>query len=385
MRREAKTLSWYSFACTYVDATWADNSPHHRRGIAEVLTATTTALLADRMPEVAGSEMAVRSALRNWAFNTPRRTSASIPEQVRKHLEWVENASPALQVLEDPTKMRELLSSFSVNINNKRAAPRTAAWRRSVLSTALELAVHEGHLSSNPVTSSKRKAPKAPITVDRRCVVNPAQARLLLKTVDTTPRSGKRMTAFFGSMYYAGARPEEAAALTVADLDLPAEGWGWIHLSRAAPEIDRQWSDTDTRRQKRSLKHRPEGETRIAPSPPALTALLHEHIKRGFAAKDGRLFIGERGEQLAGVSYNRLWQRARAAALTADQAASPLGHRPYDLRHACVSTWLNGGVAPTQVAEWAGHSVAVLLRIYAKCLDGQVDANLRRIEDALGG
>lgn len=30
--------------------------------------------------------------------------------------------------------------------------------------------------------------------------------------------------------------------------------------------------------------------------------------------------------------------------------------------------WLNGGVYPTQVAEWAGHSVDVLLRIYAKCV-----------------
>ena len=43
----------------------------------------------------------------------------------------------------------------------------------------------------------------------------------------------------------------------------------------------------------------------------------------------------------------------------------------HDLRHACLSTWLNGGVAPAQVAEWAGHSVEVLFRVYAKCLEGQ--------------
>ena len=34
----------------------------------------------------------------------------------------------------------------------------------------------------------------------------------------------------------------------------------------------------------------------------------------------------------------------------------------------CPSTWLNGGVYPTLVAEWAGHGVDVLLRIYAKCV-----------------
>jgi len=57
--------------------------------------------------------------------------------------------------------------------------------------------------------------------------------------------------------------------------------------------------------------------------------------------------------------------------LSKEQYASPLASRPYDLRHAAVSTWLNGGVAPTQVAEWAGHSVDVLLKIYAQCLDGE--------------
>ena len=53
-------------------------------------------------------------------------------------------------------------------------------------------------------------------------------------------------------------------------------------------------------------------------------------------------------------------------------------------RHTCVSTWLNGGIAPAQVAEWAGHSVAILLKIYTKCIDGQDDIAKRRIEDALG-
>ena len=48
-----------------------------------------------------------------------------------------------------------------------------------------------------------------------------------------------------------------------------------------------------------------------------------------------------------------------------------------------VSTWLSGGVPPAQVAEWAGHSVAVLLKVYAKCIDGQDQIAKRRIEDAL--
>ncbi|WP_460514382.1 hypothetical protein [Flindersiella endophytica] len=49
-----------------------------------------------------------------------------------------------------------------------------------------------------------------------------------------------------------------------------------------------------------------------------------------------------------------------------------------------MSTWLNGGVDPTQVAEWAGHSVAVLFKIYAKRLVGQYEAAKRRIAAAPG-
>lgn len=80
-----------------------------------------------------------------------------------------------------------------------------------------------------------------------------------------------------------------------------------------------------------------------------------------------------------------MWRKARQAALTAEEYGSPLARRPYDLRHAAVSTWLNAGVPPTQVAEWAGHSVAVLLQIYAKCLSGQDAVARTRIEAILRG
>jgi hypothetical protein len=62
---------------------------------------------------------------------------------------------------------------------------------------------------------------------------------------------------------------------------------------------------------------------------------------------------------------------------------SPAVHVRRPFGHACLSTWLNGGVYPTQVAEWAGHSVDVLLRIYAKCVVGQDELAKRRISEAL--
>jgi len=82
-------------------------------------------------------------------------------------------------------------------------------------------------------------------------------------------------------------------------------------------------------------------------------------------------------------TYTRVWRQARIRVLTPVQQRSPLAKVPYHLRHAAVSLWLNAGVPATQVAEWAGHSVHVLLKVYAKCIDGQDEAARRRIEAAL--
>jgi integrase len=144
-------------------------------------------------------------------------------------------------------------------------------------------------------------------------------------------------------------------------------------------------TDSGRRREERQLKHRARGETRVVPCAPALTSLLHAHLASTGTGPYGLLFRGVRGGELAESTYCRVWRKARVAALTPDEVASPLARRPYDLRHAAVSTWLNAGVPPTQVAEWAGHSVAVLLQIYAKCLAGQGDAARRRIDAALAG
>ena len=81
------------------------------------------------------------------------------------------------------------------------------------------------------------------------------------------------------------------------------------------------------------------------------------------------------------MTYRRAWIRARQDALTAAEQASPLARRPYDLRHACVSTWLNAGVPATQVAEWAGHSVEMLMRVLD---DGMSTRLYERICDRLG-
>src|SRR5450631_3666851 len=145
----------------------------------------------------------------------------------------------------------------------------------------------------------------------------------------------------------------------------------------------RAWTDEGTARQERGLKHRADNETRTIPIPPILVRLLRAHIKRFGTTPDGRIFQTARGGILQDSGYNEVWDLARKAALTPAQYRSPLGRHPYDLRHAAVSLWLNSGVPATEVARRAGHCVAVLLKIYAHCIDGQATAANQRIADAL--
>lgn len=43
----------------------------------------------------------------------------------------------------------------------------------------------------------------------------------------------------------------------------------------------------------------------------------------------------------------------------------------YDWRHLCLTNWLNRGIRPANVAQWAGNSVQVLLATYVKVIDNE--------------
>lgn len=86
---------------------------------------------------------------------------------------------------------------------------------------------------------------------------------------------------------------------------------------------------------------------------------------------------------LAGSVFRRAWNRARVAVLPEHEYNPPTDKRVYDLRHTCLTTclttWLNNGVPPAQVAERAGNSVPVLLATYARCITGRLAALQERI------
>lgn len=191
------------------------------------------------------------------------------------------------------------------------------------------------------------------------------------------------MVALFACMYYGGLRPAEALGLRESDCFLPQTGWGSLTLERTRPEAGKQWTDTGEVHDDRGLKHRAEKETRPVPIPPHLVSILREHIDTYGVAADGRLFRTSHGRPYSASALNGIWNDARLLAFTPAQVLSPLAQTPYDLRHGAVSMWLNAGLTPPDVAERAGHSPEVLLRVYAKCIDGQQEIANKRIEAAL--
>jgi integrase len=150
------------------------------------------------------------------------------------------------------------------------------------------------------------------------------------------------------------------------------------NLTYVEPHAGKAWTDSGANRDRRQLTQRAVGEVRRVPCPPVLTGCIRRHIVQFGLGPGGRLFVGERNKaELPVLTINRIWRQARAAVLTPEVYASPLAETPYDLRHAAVSTMLNAGISPTDVAEIAGQSPEVLWRNYAKCLDGGA-AELRR-------
>jgi integrase len=122
---------------------------------------------------------------------------------------------------------------------------------------------------------------------------------------------------------------------------------------------------------------------RAVPIPPQFVAMLRWHITVYGVAPDGRLFRTARGGMVQESGYGEVWARARAHVLTPEELKTKLAKRPYDLRHTAVSTWLSAGVEPQIVAQRAGHSLAVLFRVYAKFLKGGENAANAKISARL--
>ncbi|TDC24499.1 site-specific integrase [Streptomyces sp. 8K308] len=382
MRALNASVTWYEHSRAFVARKWDILPAKSRRNVADALATITPALVKGEAGKP-GPPL-LRRALYSWAYNK-NRWNEEPPEYCAKALEWVEEHSVPMAALEDAEVLRKALDALAQKLDGKPAAARTVKRKRACLSDALGFAVEKKLLPGgiNPLATIRSVIPRTAEQVDPDSVANPRQVRQLLAGVRDQGDRGEHLEAFFGCLYYAATRPAEAIHLKKNQCHLPKRGWGRITLRRGMVRAGRGWTDDGRAHEERGLKARAEADSRPVPIPPDYVQMLREHIKRYGTASDGRLFRTSRGGLLQESGYGEVWAKARVAVLTEEEAASMLARRPYDLRHAGVSFWLSSGVDPAECARRAGHSLAVLFRVYAKILAQNEERSNQRIEAAM--
>lgn len=391
---EEKRRTWFEFAQAYVLAYWPDAAAKSRDSLTDALATVTPVLVADDAGE--GPEVTVmRAALRSVAFLPEGRRAEPSPKMTAA-LRWLRRNSLPMPELTNGEVAKKGLAALGLTLDGRKAATNTYRRKRAVFFNALQYAVELGEIEENPLTKIRAKRGTGRKTssvkrVDRRTLVNTRQGRELITAVSYVGRTqGPMMRGLFACVYYGALRPEETAGLRdvdcdfLSDVERPWEGWGTITLAKTRPQSGKRYTDSGEAFDERGLKHRDDDETRAVPAPPVLVGILREHVKAHGTADDGRLFRTRTGKPFSYTEINRVLQGARRLALPPEKHASMLANKPYALRHAAVSTQLNAGVSPQNVAERAGHSVEVLFKVYAGCLDGDTERMNKLIEEAFG-
>lgn len=382
--RERSARSLLQLAQEFIAHEWPDAAPNTRKRYVDTLAIPVAAFVSkDRNTPDA---RVLRRVLTTHLLMPAELRKGPLSSEEQAAVRWCEAVSRPVREL-DKIETATLLRSLSRNLDGKPAAAWTTRTRRGVLHHLLSFAVDVDELSSNPVTGLRATVQRGTSEVDPRVVLNPVQARNCLAGVTyagTRPGQFDYLFGFFAAMYYAGMRPCEVNRLREEDCELPETGWGELILEKSASRAVSRYTDSGELWEERNLKRRAEGAVRVVPIPSQLVAILRWHIATFGTTSDGRLFRGKRNGAPVGASvYCDAWRRAREVGLSPQQAASPLASDPYDLRHAAVSTWLAAGLSPAEVAERAGHTVDVLLKVYAKVLDGQRETSNQRITELL--
>ncbi|MEV3937294.1 integrase [Glycomyces sp. NPDC049804] len=394
LRRET-AMSWYAATIQFTEAHWPHVGSRQRQSIAEGLSEATLAVLKKGKQPPKDDE--IRAALRKWAY-ADRIQGDELPEDHKETVAWLEENTVDMAAFDDdqtgPALARGILEALSRKKDGKAAAANYANRRRTTANKFFEYAVELRLLRTNPLKGVTMRREKSDDSIDPAVVPNSEQLSRLLAEVAGHGKLGERLVAFFATMAYAGLRPEEAIALHLENVYLPTEvdkdhpdygkQFGEFRLKRADTHAPTRFNDDRTkRRSRRRLKHRAEKAVRLVPIEPRLLTILRRHIAEfGFGPGD-RLFVGPQNGVLSPDRIGRVWRKIRPDALTDEELQRGMAAVPYNLRHACVSSWLAAGIEVAQVAEWAGHSIETLLRIYAKCIDGSAQRARRRLLQAL--
>nr|WP_254704687.1 site-specific integrase [Rhodococcus pyridinivorans] len=220
-----------------------------------------------------------------------------------------------------------------------------------VLSQILDQAVEDSRIVSNPATGLD--LPR--IEHEERRYLSPHQVDLLAKAAEAH-------AVLVYTLAYCGLRFGEAAALTVADVNLDR---GRLRIHRSATVVDGKVVVSSTKSNK----------GRDVPLPQFLADMLSEHIKS--RPSDTLVFPDSRGGYLrANNVRRRWWDRAVKASGVAE------GLTPHELRHTAASLAISAGANIKTLQRMLGHaSAALTLDRYGHLFDDDLGMVAQRLHD----
>lgn len=227
----------------------------------------------------------------------------------------------------------------------------------SVLREALELAVIEKTLQSNPAAAVPRykhqRPPPDPFTREEaEAIIDELQAR--------APEPIGNLVEWW---FFTGVRTGEAFGMRWPNVDLASS---YVQVSESIVRgVAKASTKTDEARQ-------------VLLNSRALAALQRQRKHTQIAGE--HVWLDPR--------YGNAWHEERAFRRSYwTPALKRLGiryRRPYNMRHTYATMMLMAGMTPAFCAKQLGHSVEIFLRTYAKWLDGGQDrVEMQRLEAAL--
>lgn len=179
----------------------------------------------------------------------------------------------------------------------------------------------------------------------------------LAALADEVPERHKALIILLG---YAGLRIGEALALQPQDI-----AGQYVHVSKTLTR------DSDNKQ----TVGRPKSAAgdRFVPIPSWVHDVLREHMERYPSV---HLFTGKHGGRLHMQNFSQRTFKDAVERLATDRVVSGeflparfpeiAGMTPHDLRHTCITYWVQAGIPLPQIVKWAGHSdAAFTLNRYA--------------------
>ncbi len=324
----------------------------------ETLVAITPHLVRSGAP-------APPASLVSWLWRIGYQPGADVAETVERS--WLERWSVPLVDI-GPAVLEPALTTATTKKDGHSTAASVSQRRRNMVKSIFKVAVRRGLLEANPIDRIEWTAPRRSVEVDISLLPSLADVDQLATQIDALRTPGARFATLFAAISFAGLRPSEAAGLQLADLDLPKGSWGMSQVRGAIPSPGTRFTNSGETREHKGLKHRPDKAVRPVPLPPPLVERLRTHLDR-WPTEPGLVFSNAAGRSVTPENYGKVWNREKAKLWPEEHRLA--GTDPYDLRHTAATAMIRAGVPLPEIGRRLGHSVNILLGVYAGVFDDE--------------